>query len=324
MKKGMKYLMGWMLAAVVGLTGCGGSHSFQEETVLKIDERDILKSEYMIYLYSTTQSFLSAAGTDVWNMDFDGQTADELLEERTIETIQNVVAAEKYAAANEISLTEEQKEEARQAAEQFVAMVSAEDLAKMGMDAESAAPVMEASYLYSLVYNEIAAECEVDAGELQKYRTENEAALRKDYAEVQVQTIFLDNLEKAEKAVQRARDGEDFAALYAEYDVQQSDDGEAREPITMYQSYLKMSFGLTEDLQTGDITDPIQIDENGYMVMQVLSVEEATEEELNEIAEAAYTNQVQTDYANARLEEMVQAQAVEKAEGVWEDMEKFH
>lgn len=316
--------MGLMLAAVVGLTGCGSNNSFQEETVLKIDERDILKSEYMVYLYSTTQSFLSAAGTDVWSMDFDGQTADELLEERTIETIQNVIAAEKYAAANEISLTDEQKEEAKQAAEQFVTSIEEEDLAKMGVDAESAVPLMEASYLYTLVYNEIAAECEVDAEELAQYRAENEETLRKDYAEVQVQTIFLDDLEKAEKAVQRARDGEDFTALYAEYDVQQSDDGEAREPITMYQSYLKMSFELTDDLQTGDITDPIQIDENGYMVMQVLSVEEPTEEELNEIAEATYTNQVQADYANARMDEMIQAQKVEKIEGVWEDMEKFH
>lgn len=322
MKKRMKFWIGLMLAAVVALAGCGSD--FKEEAVLKIDDKEIMKSEYMVYLYSTTQSFLSAAGTDVWSMDFDGQTADELLEERTIETIQSVIAAEKYAAANDIALTDEQKEEAKQAAEQFVESVSAEDLAKMGVDAESAVPLMEASYLYTLVYNALAAECEVDAEELASYRAENEAALREDYTELQVQTIFFDDAEKAAEAAERARAGEDFQALYAEYDIQQSEEEEAREPIAMYQSYLNMSFGLTENLQAGETTDPIQIDENGYMILQVLSAEEPTAEELDEIAEAAYTNQVQADYANARLEEMLQAQKVEKTEGVWEDMEKFH
>lgn len=324
MKKRMKCWIGLMLAAIFCLTACGSSQ-FTEEAVLKIDEKEIMKSEYMVYLYSTTQSFLSAAGADVWGMDFDGQTADELVEERTIETIQSVLAAEKYAEANAIALTDTQKAEAKEAAEQFIASVSAEDLAKMGIDAEDAVPLMEASYLYTLVYNEIAAECEVDAEELQTYIAENKENLRKDYTEVEVQTIFFDDLEKAQEAEKRAKAGEDFQALYKEYDIQQdTEDGAEREPLSVYQSYLKMSFGLTEDLAAGDVTEPIQMGENSYMLLKAVELQEPTEEELAEIAEADYSNQVQAEYANARMEEMIQAQSVEKVEGVWENMEKFH
>lgn len=319
MKKGLRNLTGLLLAALLGLTACGSQ--FTEEMVLKINEREIMKSEYMVYLYSTTQSFLSAAGADVWNMDFDGQTADELLEERTIQTIRTVIAAEEYAAANAITLTEEQQAEAQAAAEQFVAAVSAEDLAKMGIDADGAVPVMEASYLYSLVYHEIAAECEVDAGELQKYRAENEAALREDYAQVDMEAILLDDAEKAQEAAERAKAGEDFQKLFAEYDIAQE---EEREPIEMYQSYLQLNFGVTEDVQVGDIVGPFQMDEASFVLLRAIDVSEPDAAELDELAETIYTNQVQTDYANARLDEMVQAQAVEKAEGVWEDMEKFH
>ena len=74
-----------------------------------------MKSEYMVYLYTTSQSFVAAAGADVWKLDFDGQTADELVEERTISTIQSVIAAKEYAAANGIALTEEQKTAAKAA-----------------------------------------------------------------------------------------------------------------------------------------------------------------------------------------------------------------
>ena len=131
MRKYTKRLLCFLLFAILGLTSCGGGiGSAGNETVLKIDGENITRSEYMVYLYTATQNFLSAAGEDVWNMDFDGQTADELLEERTISTLQSVIAAKAYAAENGIALTEEQKAESKTAAEDFIAGVSPEDLEK--------------------------------------------------------------------------------------------------------------------------------------------------------------------------------------------------
>ncbi len=323
MKKGIRYLLCLVLLAALSLTACG--KQFQEEVVLKVDGREVLKSEYMVYLYTTTQSFVSAAGADVWSMDFDGQTADELVEERAIETLQNVIAAEDYAAANDIALSDEQKAEAKQAAEQFVASVSAEDLAKMGVDAESVLPLMEASYLYTLVYDTISAECEVDADEEKAFRAENEAALKQDYSEVRLQTILLDDADKAEQAAERAKAGEDFQTLFAEYDVvPKTEDSTTREDMTMYQSYLKLSFGLTDNLTAGEVVGPLQAGESSYFILKAVDVTEPTDAELDEIAATAYRTQVQSEYANARIEEMVQAQTVEKVEGAWEGMEKFH
>ena len=74
MKKRRKGLLGLLLAGVLALTACG-SGGTADTVVLKIDNHDITKYEYMVYLYTTTQSFVSAAGEDVWNLDFDGQTA---------------------------------------------------------------------------------------------------------------------------------------------------------------------------------------------------------------------------------------------------------
>ena len=94
--------------------------------------------------------------------------------------------------------------------------------------------------------------------------------------------------------------------------------------MTMYQSYLKMSFGLTEGLDKGEVAGPIQVDQDRYFVLKARDVDVPTAEEIAEIAEAVYRSQVQTAYANARMEEMVKAQNVEKMEGVWETMETFH
>lgn len=324
MKKKLRGLLGLLLAAVICLTACGSS-SVADEAVLKIDGQEIMKSEYMVYLYTTTQSFVAMVGDEVWSMDFDGQTADELVEERTISTLQSVIAAKEYAKANGISLTGAEKEEARAAAEQFVSSVAAEDLEKMGIDVEKLTPLMESSYLYSLVYEAIAAECGVDDTDMEAFYQENKDQLKEDYTQVSIQSILLDDAEKAEEAMARAQAGEEFKALFAEYDVDPAAaTGEETGETVMYQSYLMANFGLTEPLKAGDITGPIQTGENSYFILKAVEITVPSEDEVKEIANTTFTDNVQTEYTEARIDEMVKAQKVEKVEGVWETLEKFH
>ncbi len=326
MKKKIRSLLCLLLFAALSLTACGSSTAnFTDEAVLKIDGQEIMKSEYMVYLYTTTQSFIAAAGQDVWSMDFDGQTADELVEERTISTLQSVKAAEEYAAANGIALTDEQKEEAAAAAEQFVSTVDESDLAKMGMDTEKLIPLMEASYLYSLVYESIAAECAVDEADMAAYYEEQKDQIKEDYTSLKVATILLDDGEKAEEAADRAKAGEDFAALFQEYDVDPAvQSGEENGETTMYQSYMLASFGLAEPLEVGEIAGPIQVEDGRYFILKALEKTVPTEEEVKQMAETGYQDKIQTEYTEARIDEMVKAQKVEKIESVWTTLEKFH
>ncbi|MGN0135857.1 peptidyl-prolyl cis-trans isomerase [Anaerotignum sp.] len=325
MKKKRNSLLCLLLFAVLGLTACGSTEKFTDEAVLKIDGQEIMKSEYMVYLYTTTQSFVAAAGEDVWSMDFDGQTADELVEERTISTLQSVKAAEEYAAANGIALTDEQKEEAKAAADQFISTVDEADLVKMGIDAEKLVPLMEASYLYSLVYESIAAECAVDEEDMAEYYNEQKDQIKEDYTSLDLATILLDDEEKAEEAAERAKAGEDFAALFNEYDVDPAaQSGEENGETTMYQSYMLSNFGLTEPLEVGEIAGPIQVEEGRYFILKVLDKTVPTEDEVKQMAETGYKDKIQTEYTEARIDEMVKAQKVEKIEAVWDTLEKFH
>ena len=321
MKRKKKGLLGILLAGLLCLTACGGSAGFKDEAVLKINGQEIMKSEYMVYLYTTTKSFVSTAGEDVWSMDFDGQTADELVEERTISTIQSVIAAKEYAAANGIALTEEQKAEAKTAVEQFMAGVSEEDLAKMGVDAEKLQPLMEDSYLYTLVHQEIAAECDVDAGDMEAYYQTNKDQLKKDYTSLKLQTILQDDGEKAAEAADRAKKGEDFASLFEEYDIDPA--AENGGVMTVYQTYLENSFGLTDEMEAGDVAGPLQIGE-GYFILKAVEKTVPTEEEVKELAESNYRTEVQTSYTEARFAELMKGQTVEKMADVWETLEKFH
>lgn len=322
MKKKMKSLLGILLAGMLCLTACSsGTSEFADEAVLKVDGQEIMKSEYMVYLYTTTKSFISAAGEDVWTMDFDGQTADELVEERTISTIQSVIAAKEYAEANGIALTEEEKAAAKAAAEQFIAGVSEEDLAKMGVTVETLQPMMEDSYLYTLVHQSIAEECDVDAADMDAYYQANKDQMKKDYTSLKLQTILLDDGDQAEEAAKRAKDGEDFVALFDEYDIDPS--AENGGEMTVFQNYLQTSFGLTDELEAGDVAGPLKIGE-GYFILKAVEKTVPTEAEVKELAESNYRTEQQTSYTEARFTELTKDQAVEKIEGAWETLEKFH
>ncbi len=303
MKKRRKGLLGLLLAGVLALTACG-SGGTADTVVLKIDNHDITKYEYMVYLYTTTQSFVSAAGEDVWNLDFDGQTADELVEERTISTLQSVLAAEE---------------------KQFLSTVDADALKKMEVDEEKLVPLMEASYLYSLVYDSIASECAVDETDMADYYAEQKDQIRSDYTELKVATILVDDEETANEVAKRAKDGEDFASLFKEYDVDpKAQSGEESGETTMYQSYMLSNFGLTEAPEVGKVVGPIKMDESKYFIIKTLEKTVPTEEEVKEKAETGYKDKIQTEYAEARIDEMVKAQKVEKVKSVWDTLEKFH
>lgn len=310
-----------LLLTICFLSGC--NTSFSDVVIARIDGREIMKSEYMVYLYTTTKSFVSAAGEDVWNLDFDGMSAEELVQERAFSTIQSVIAAETYATQNNIVLTEDQIAEAHQSATDFMAQVSPEDWEKMNVTEKQLQTLMEESYLYSVVYDTLAAECEVNPKEAEAYYTENADAIREGYTEVTVDTIMLDDPQTAEEVATRAQAGEDFDTLFAAYDVDDTaKESENGGEMTLYQNYLKSQFGITEPLEVGQITDVIQADTH-YFVLKVKAITPPTEDEVRTQAEADYQNMVQSAYAEDRISSLIDMQEVEKIPEAWENMDSF-
>ena len=309
------------ITGLLFLAGCGST--FSDEVIARIDGKDVMKSEYMVYLYTTTESFVSAAGDDVWNMDFDGMSGEELVQERAFSTIQSVAAAENYAAANGITLTEEEKTAAHEAAEEFLTRVSEQDLEKMGVDQETLYTLMEESYLYSVVYDTLAAECEVNQTDMERYYLEHAEEFRNDYTQLTIDTIMVNDAQTAQEVAEKAKAGEDFTALFEQYDVDQTaQNSETGGEMTLYQQYLNTMFGLSENLTEGQITDPIRVGDS-YFILKVLSVTEPDEVEVQSMAETAYRQSVQSAYVENRLSTMINAQKKKKIPEAWENLESF-
>lgn len=325
MKKKTKRFLGALLATALTLTACGSSTSdFVDEVVLKIDGQEIMKSEYMVYLYTTSTELISSVGEDAWNMNFDGQTADELVEAHTINTLQNLVAAKKYATEHGISLTDEEKETAKQTAEQFIASITKEDLAKMGMDTEKLTMVMEDSYLYSTVYQAISEECKIDDAEVDTFFAENKDGLMEEFQLLKVNSIVVDNLETAEEVLEKANAGEDFSTLFDTYDTVGNVDGEGTNgEMTVYRYVLESQYGLSADAAVGDVEGPFNMGST-HFILKVVEEVAPNEAEVKKLAGETYRSNMQTIHTEERMSELISSQKVEKINSVWETLENFH
>ena len=125
-----KSLLCFLLIATFLMTACcNRTTDFADEVVLKIDGQEITKSEYMTHLYTTSMDFISSAGEDAWSMDFEGQTADELVESHTITTLETG-CRKKYAAENNINLTEQEKRGGKTFCRKIYFSISKDNLAK--------------------------------------------------------------------------------------------------------------------------------------------------------------------------------------------------
>ncbi len=325
MKRTAKSLLGVLLTATLLMTACGNSTSdFTDEAVLKIDGQEIMKSEYMTHLYNTSMDFVSSAGEDAWSMNFDGQTADELVEAHTITTLQSLVAAKKYAAENNISLTEEEKEEAKRSAEEFLSDISKEDLAKIGIDEEKLTAIMEDSCLYSSVYNAISEKFAVDDAEVERFFNENKAGLMEKFKLLKVNSIVVDDRETAVEVLEKAKNGEDFSTLFDTYDTVGTVDGAAANgEMTVYRYVLESQYGLSSDAAVGDVEGPFHMGST-YFILKVAEEVDPEESEVKRLAGETYRTNMQSLHAQEYIDELIAEQKVEKIEEVWGTLEKFH
>jgi len=326
-KRGLLCLLSSMImlmSAACGTTDSAGQAgtTADETVIMRIDDREILKSEYMVYLYTTTMNFISVGGEDIFETDIDGQDAYELLEEQTINTLRMLIATARYAKENGIELSDAVKEEAVTMAESFISQVSAEELAKMDITLEELVPYMEESYLFSMVYQQLASECVVDTEAMQAYYKENEETLYLESTYAEMDSIVVEDEALAKEITARARSGEDFLELFMEYDMDENakmtEDGGY---MMLYGAQYASAFG-DEFPAEGTITDPIFVDDV-YFIFKMNSVVVPTEDELISVSNYKFTSEKQTEYSEARIDELVKAQKVERYDDVFATVEHF-
>lgn len=299
-------------------TGCLRGSVNSDDYVVKINNELVFKDEFMVYLDEAKNDFESLGGKDIWETDFDGQTAEYMAKESALNGLKMVKITAQKAQQIEIELSAEEEESAHKEAEESFKMWAEEQKSEAGITVETLYKVMSEKALYSKVYKEITKNFELSEVDFDVYYQKNKLNFKKNYTEYTLMSILVKDEKTAVEVLQKASSGIDFNELVRQYEVKDEyrDNGGI---INTYKERLESSFGIPFEFEKGEISDIMESDE-GYYIFKVEDKKELSEEELIQVAKNYYTIDKEQQLFTKEYQKWLEDATVEKNTIVWDEI----
>lgn len=232
--------------------------------VFSINGVDCTKEEVRLYLCNYQNIYGYEYGIDLWQHDFGDIPEEETLEtyvkEVTLAELANIFCMNQLAEEREISLTDEEMKLVSQAADEYYASLSREELKYMGIDKGELKEFYEKYAVAQKLYNTLT-------------QGVNEEVSDDEARVVLIQQIFVKDKADADIVAQKLKDGTDFESLASNYN--EADSIEINLARGIYPDVVdNVVFSLDNDEISGMIET-----EEGYYFIKCLNkyVEDLTE-----------------------------------------------
>lgn len=274
-----------LLLAVSGMTGCQNEKQAEEaasasavsekkpEVAMAIGTESVLLEEVNVYAYFLKKQYDSGIGSEIWEYEIEEGTD---LEAYAKKQIQNLIAQVKVikqeAAANNVVLTEDEKDGAEGSAIEYLSEIADADKEAYGLTRELLAGVYEDSLLaekfYEVVTNDV--DTNIPDDEVREVVVQY-LMLMTSGKDKEGNVVSLTEAEKndvyktAKKLYKKAKKSENFLSL-----AQSNTDAEEVE-LTFTKENMPEEFGEAAfALKTGEISQVIEGD-SGYYILYCVS-----------------------------------------------------
>ena len=276
---------------------------------------------YNLYLYEATRDFNEIGGNDIWETDFDGQSAEDVVKERAFTTMLHIKVTADKASKYKVSLSEEDKAVAQMRGEAELASMTEEQKNIVSLSEADVYKIMEDTLLYQKVIESVTKDYQVSEADFNAYFEQNKESQRKAYTEYTISTISVTDQQTAQEVFQRFKDGEDFETLFQTYETNQQQK-ETGGVATTYKSHLDSSFDMDFYFEEGEITEPISI-EGCYVIIKIDKKSIPDDTVLKELIRPEYTSSIKQQAFTDELNQWLADTEVERNEAVWNTIEKI-
>lgn len=258
---------------------------FAKDEVFRIEGTSCTLSEMMVYLTNTKNQYEDTFGSEIWDIV---QTTDESISDNIKETVLARVARIKslnlMAKEYDITLDDKELEKASQAGEKYYNSLNATERRLLDVTRDDITQMYEEYALAGKVYEYLIADINPEISDdeartitvqhiLIKTYSLNEDGEKVPYSAKAKQEA----LDKATEALERAKNGEDFATLIAEYSEDTNDTYSFRKG-TMDTAFEEASFNLGTDEISGIVES-----EHGYHIIKCISTFNRDETDRNKV-----------------------------------------
>lgn len=279
----------------VFLTGCGigdGNGTkvvlttgFNKDEIFRIETSTCTLPELMVYLTTIQNRYESVYGTEIWNTNADGVTLEENVKNIALAQIAQIKTMNLMAERYEVSLDEEEKARAENAAKTYFASLNDREIELMGVSQK----------LIESLYTELALAEKMYQYTIKDINPEisDDEARTITVQHILIKTYALDGTGKKIEYTEKARQ-DAYREACEVLRLAREEDADFDELIRKYSEDNKTtySFGKGEmdpvfeeaafNLGTGEISDVVET-EYGYHIIKCISTFDREETDANKI-----------------------------------------
>lgn len=321
-----------LLAVVFMATGCGLglnkyantkivlTTGFDKDEVFRIDKMSCRLPEVMVYLTNTKNQYEQALGSQIWQTSYEGETLGENLKETVLARIARIKAMNLLAEKYEISLSDEESDNAAKAAGKYYASLSDRERQLLAADEKLLCTMYKEYALAGKVYDYLIADINPEISDdeartitvqhiLIKTYSMNEEGERVPYSGQAKKEAY----KKASEALQRAQAGEDFVGLVAEYNEDSNSSYSFGKGTMEDTAFEEAAFNLGTD----EISDIVET-EHGYHIIKCISTFDRDETDRNKVK---IVEQRRKEVFNEEYSGFVEGLARSLNEELWDTVE---
>lgn len=292
---GLRRLILCLFLCVCTLTllgGCAGvsgdtrivlTTGLKDDEVFRIESVSCTVPEMMVYLTNMQNQYENVYGQEIWKTMSGDVTLEQRVKDNCLARMAQVKTMNLMAHSMKLSLTQQEKASAEQAAGIYYESLNNTEREAMGIDQETIASLYREYLLAGKVYQEIVKDVNPEISDDEARNISVEYILIKTYEAFADGTRReydenerMDAYQKAKEAYQRAVDGEDFESLIMEY----SDDDEMMASIGKGDDFSDYARTILFELSKDEIS-PILTLTDGYMIARCMSTFDMEETDLN-------------------------------------------
>lgn len=286
MKMRKIYAAAAAVLSVCMLTGCGNTKivlttGLASDELFRIGNVSCDLSEALVYLTNEKNQYENIYGIEMWEHDFGEMTMEDYLKNQVVSQLAQIKSMILLAGEKEITLTDEEKDLAGQAAAEYCGSLSEEEKKLLKADQEKIQKMYEDYCLSEKAFQQITEDVSVEI-------SDDEARI------IKLQQIYVPEKNLADELRNKLEKGEDFESLASNYSkASQTTVSVARGDKS--EEYEAVAFNLNND----QISDVFEAD-GGYYILKCLNTYMKEESEANKIrvAQQQKTERFQSIYAD--------------------------